>query len=80
MAKLRISKDGLYVECPAAHRTILVESCTRSEDSHCDYFQEIDYKEGPGIAFVLCEYGLDDRKSSIVRPILDLVKRKLGKG
>ncbi len=77
--KLRISKDGNYVECPAAHRVILVTSCSRSDDDHCDLFQGIDFSGGSGTAFVQCDYGLDDRKSSIVRPLVNLVKRKLGK-
>ena len=78
--KFRISKDGFYLKCPAAHRTILVKSCSQSEENHCDYFQGIDYSHGSGAAFVLCDYGLDDRKSSIVLPVLDFVKRKLGGG
>lgn len=78
--RFRISKDGLYLECPAAKRTILVESCTRTKDDHCDYFQEIDYSHGSGRAFVLCDYGLEDLKSSIVLPIVDSLKRVIGKG
>ena len=77
MRRFRISKDGLYLQCPAAHRTILTESCTRSEDDHCEYFQGIDYPRGSGAAFVLCDYGLEDRRSSIVLPVVDFVKRTI---
>lgn len=80
MRKFRISKDGLYLGCPAAHRTILTESCTRSEDDHCEHFQGLDYSGGSGTAFVLCDYGLEDRRSSIVLPLVDTVKRIIGIG
>ena len=66
MLKLRISKDSLRTKCPAAQRTILVESCTQGADQHCDYFQGIEMSGE--VAFVLCDYGLEDRKMSITIP------------
>jgi len=66
MHRLRVSKDGLRVTCPAAHRTILTESCSQGETEHCDYFNGLDFSRGA--VYLLCEYGLEDRRSSIIVP------------
>ena len=66
MHKLMISKDSLRTECPAARRTILTESCTQGADQHCDCFQGIEVSGQD--AFVLCDYGLEDRQMSIIIP------------
>ena len=63
----RISKDSLRTECPAAHRTILVESCTQGADQHCDCFKGIEMDGA--VAFVLCDYGLEDRQKSFIMPV-----------
>ena len=73
MHKLTISKDSLRTECPAAHRTILVESCSQGADQHCDCFQGLEMSGE--VAFVLCDYGLEDRKMSIVIPSGSGVKK-----
>lgn len=66
MHKLNVTRDGQRTECPAAHRTILVESCSQGADQHCDCFQGL---EMSGLdVFVLCDYGYEDRQTSIIVP------------
>lgn len=66
MHRLKISKDGLTTECPAAHRTILVKSCSQGADEHCECFQGMEVSGST--AYVLCDYGYEDRQKSIIVP------------
>jgi len=66
MHRLEVSRDGQRTDCPAAKRTILVESCSQGADQHCDCFQGM--KVSGEVAYVLCDYGLEDRKTSIIIP------------
>jgi len=66
MHRLKVTRDGQRTECPAAHRTILVQSCSQGADEHCDCFQGL---EMSGVeAYVLCDYGFEDRQTSIIVP------------
>jgi hypothetical protein len=66
MLRLRVSKDEITVECPAAHREILTTSCSRTEDDHCECFQGLDSVRST--VYVLCDYGFEDRQMSIIVP------------
>lgn len=66
MHKLEVSRDGQRTNCPAAHRTTLVESCSQGADEYCDYFQGL--QMSGAVVYVICEYGLEDRKMSIIIP------------
>ena len=66
MLRLRVSKDGVTVKCPAAHRTILTKSCSQGENEHCACFNGVEYSGS--VAFVMCDYGVEDRRMSIIVP------------
>jgi len=66
MHRLKVSRDGGRVTCPAAHRTILTQSCSQGENEQCDYFNGLDLSRGE--VYLLCDYGLEDRKRSIIVP------------
>lgn len=65
--KLRISKDSQRVECPAARRLVIVSSCSQGADQACECFQGIE-TDG-AVAFILCDYGYEDRRKSIIMPV-----------
>lgn len=52
--------------CPAAKRTILTQSCSQGENEHCECFNGLDMASG--VVYVLCDYGVEDRRRSIVVP------------
>ena len=66
MHQLKVSRDGGTVTCPAAHRTILTKSCSQGETEHCDFFNGLDFSRGE--VYLLCDYGLEDRRTSVIVP------------
>lgn len=66
MHRQRVTLDGQRTTCPAAHRVILVNSCSQGADQHCECYQGM--KMIDGIAHILCDYGYEDRKTSIILP------------
>ena len=66
MHRLRVCKDTVTVACPAAHRTILTQSCSQGENEHCACYNGLDYQGS--VLFVLCDYGVEDSRMSIIVP------------
>ncbi len=66
MERQKVTRDGQRTTCPAARREILVNSCSQGADQHCECYQGMDMSGG--VVYVLCDYGYEDRKTSIILP------------
>ena len=64
--RYKISKVGLKVECPGAGKEVAATNCTRTKDDKCEFFQDILFMEDA--AWVVCEYGVESKSSSILVP------------